>query len=374
MFNIILAPNAFKESLTAKQAIKVMTKALLKVDSKHKIQAYCLSDGGDGFLKSIESNDTGHYEKKEFLCLNAIGESILTPYLVLNSDTVVIETAQIIGLQSLKKNQRFPLDASSYGIGQIIKHALDRGIRRFIIGLGGSATNDGGTGLAQALGMRFFKEDQELPFRKSPLPHFTSVKTDAFDSRIAECDFKIICDVHNPLLGDNGAIKVFSTQKGANLEQQQILENQMTLWANQSFVQSQTEGAGAAGGLGFFFKNYTKSSMLSGSKWMLKYFKIKKPILNADLVITTEGKLDSQSTEGKLVDALAKECKQSQTTLVALVGNLEEGWEILQDKGLTAAFSILPHPASLSESIENTALWLEKSTEQVYRLFKSSRT
>ena len=368
----LIISNAFKESLTAKEAGSTI-QSVLRKHPNATVKSYPLSDGGNGFLDAVKdyTSSQNTIKTSTIFCQNAIGKKTKTQYLILNKNCAVIEVAKIIGLEQIKKQNRKPLHASSFGVGQAILHALNQGIRRFIIGLGGSATTDGGTGIAQALGFRFFEKDKILPHTKSPLASFTHFDLVSFDSRLKSCKFEIICDVKNPLLGKDGAVSIFAPQKGASQKNQTLLESQMKKWAKQTPKGNShlTQGTGAAGGIGFFFQAYTKSKMQKGSPWMIQYANLKQQIAQADLVITTEGQLDSQSVQGKLISQLAKECKTHNKPLIAIVGGLKPGWEKLQKQGLTAAFSLCPYPTNLTTSMSNAKIWLKQISEQIANLY-----
>jgi len=332
----LIAPDSFKGSLTAIEFCRIAAQQIRKIYSDAQITQMPMADGGEGTIDTILANVKGRLYSQAVQ--NPLADIITAHYAVLDAQqTAVIEMAQASGLPLLTIDQQNPMFTSSYGTGELILAALDRGCRRFIIGLGGSATNDGGTGLLQALGIRFLDHNnKELDACGQVLEYIHSIDHSGFDSRIKDCEFIIAGDVSNPLLGDSGATAVFATQKGADNIMLLHLEAGMQNFVNKTAELYTTAhstadkaGAGAAGGLGFALIAYCQASMHSGFELLADMTELDKLLENEqsrpDLIISGEGCFDQQSMDGKLVGHLCQRAEHYQIPLMIVCGQHKKG-------------------------------------------------
>ena len=323
---IVDCPDSFKGSLSAIQVATIIAKAFHEVDQTISVDCVPIADGGEGTIDAFYASVGG--QLKEVTVNNPMHQPIKAQYLVLPDHTCVIEMAQSTGLHLVKKEMRNPLVATSYGMGEMIRHALDAGYRNFVVGIGGSATNDGGYGLLRALGLRFFDENgEELAEDVLALQKLVHIDTTHFDPRVGESTFHIACDVNNPLLGENGATAVFGPQKGVTKEMQNQLEQALTQLAKEIAKEVGTAvhevaGAGAAGGVGLAFLAYFPATLKSGIDVISMITGLKEKIAQADYVITGEGHSDHQTLNGKAPFGIAKLAKQQGVPAVLLSGKV----------------------------------------------------
>ena len=369
---VIVAPDSFKGSLTAIQAAEAMAAGIHDYDCSIKTVLLPAADGGEGTTSSLVNATNG-----KIISVNVkdpLGRSIQAGYGILgDGETCVIEIAEASGLMLLDKSERNPLLASSFGTGELILHALDGGFRKFIIGLGGSATNDGGTGMLSALGMRFFdKEGIELIQGGGALSELAKIDNAKFDKRISNCHFIIASDVENPFVGPNGASYVFGPQKGASKEMVKLLDENLQHFAN--VVEKLTgnslhdkEGAGAAGGAGGAFQAFFPCEMKRGINVILDAISFDEHIKDADLIITGEGKTDIQTVSGKTPFGIAKVAKRQGKPVILISGALdEESWEYLSPF-FTEQHAIADGVISPQESMQNAFHYLRVKTRNVIK-------
>ncbi|MBM7663016.1 glycerate kinase [Bacillus mesophilus] len=369
--NIIVAPDSFKGSLTSLEAGSAIKKGVLSEIPQANIEVIPMADGGEGTLSTLLFATKGSRFKVDVM--GPLGKRVETQYGVLgNGDTVVIEMALISGLPMVPEGQRNPLYTTTFGIGEVILEAINSGYRKFIIGLGGSATNDGGLGMLQALGVTFLNDygHSVRPFGES-VSEVTIVDYSTLDSRVKECSFQIASDVENPLCGPNGASAVFGPQKGADQEIVQFLDKALSKFA--SLVEkeiktsfAEVEGAGAAGGLGFAFLTIG-GEIVSGAKLIGEATGLKDKILKSDLVITGEGQSDFQTLFGKVPGYIGKLAFEQNVNAVLISGSLGKGYEKLYDYFLSCD-SISTGPMSLQESMLNAEELLYKKAKNLARL------
>jgi glycerate kinase len=294
--------------------------------------------------------------------------------------TAVIEMAAASGLPLLKIEERNPLLTSTFGTGELIKDALEKGCRSFIIGLGGSATNDGGCGMAQALGVKFFdKDSQELTITGGQLDKIASIDFSGIDQRIKDANFVAACDVENPLCGPTGASEVYGRQKGATEADVTTLDNGLKHFAeiiqNQiNFNAKDIPGAGAAGGLGAGVLIFLNASLQSGIAIVTKTTSLAEKMEGADLVITGEGRIDFQTAFGKTPFGVAQLAKEKNIPVIVLAGSLGDGYQALYEKGFDGIFSIIDKPIELQEAIDNAGVLLENAAESIIRLWKTAKS
>ena len=371
---IVIAPNALKGSLTAKEAASAITHGVCKVHPNADVVTIPIADGGDGLLEVLQqalNASVVHHKVK-----GPLGDDIEAGYLFSKSQkTAIIEMATASGLALLSPEQLDPLQASTFGIGQLIMHAVAQGASTIIIGIGGSATNEGGMGMATALGIRFFDEEAtELTGNGKNLKKIHRIDMSDFPPELNAIDFKVICDVDNPLLGANGATRIFGPQKGANEETQLQLENGLANLAERfrddlSIDVLDLAGGGAAGGLGAGLKALLDAELLPGAELVLDLVGIDNALNNANLLITAEGQLDDQTAFGKAPAAVASRARRQGVPCIALAGAILSDTEILKECGIDAAFSLCPGPVTLDQAMVNAAQYLTNSAANAVSCF-----
>lgn len=280
------------------------------------------------------------------------------------------------GLHLVPNNERNPLITTSYGTGELIKAALDFGVEKIILGIGGSATNDGGVGMLQALGATFRNaEKQEIGFGGEALNQIQQIDLSGLDPRLSQVAFEVACDVDNPLCGERGASAIFGPQKGATPEMVKTLDNALRHFAKQAQIQlginiADTAGAGAAGGMGGGLLLLPNVTLRSGVKIIIEATRLAEKVANADLVITGEGRMDAQSIAGKTPIGVAKTAKQFDKPVIAIVGCLREDYPVVYQHGINAVFPIIRQLNSLEETLKLGKENLISTAENVARLWK----
>ncbi len=371
---IIIAPDSFKGSLTAVEAAEAMDRGIKNVYPEANTYRLPVGDGGEGTMETLVAATKGKIKK--MMVTGPLGEKIEAAYGVLgDGETCVIEMAMAAGLALVSEKELDPLKTTTYGVGELIIAALNEGYRSFLIALGGSATNDGGAGMLQALGMKLLDErDMEIDFGGVHLGHISSIDVSGFDKRIHQSKIIIASDVENPFIGENGASHIFGPQKGATPEMLEHLERNMIHWADKIAETTDVslhhlKGAGAAGGLGGALLAFFPAQMEKGIEVVLRYVGFEQYLKTAQLVLTGEGKVDHQTAFGKTPQGVAKAAWQKQVPTIILAGTVDQGIESLYDYGVVSVQSILNEPMSTAEAMKNADTLLEKSTEQAVRLF-----
>ena len=370
---IIVAPDSFKGSLTSIQAANAIEKGIKKAAQNYKepveVIKVPMADGGEGTVEAIVSANGGRIITTQVL--DPLGREVDSFFGVLPDNTAVIEMAAASGINLLSEDERNPMKTTTYGTGQLIKKALDYGCKRIIIGIGGSATNDGGVGMAQALGIRFLdKEGNQIGFGGGELYKIEKIDTSLLDPRIFDTSITIASDVKNPLCGPNGASAVYGPQKGATPEMVEILDRNLKHFA--AVIQKQfnidilnVPGSGAAGGLGASLMGFLGAKFCMGIKLVMELVQLEEKIKNADMVITGEGSTDYQTLFGKVPLGIAKIAKKHNKPVVCISGSLGEGYEELYNEGIEAFFSIVNRPMNLEEAMGRSEELLEKITANV---------
>ena len=309
--------------------------------------------------------------------LGPLGEPVSASFGLLgDGKTAVLEMASASGLHLVPRQQRNPLITTTYGTGQLIKAALDKGAKHLVIGIGGSATNDGGAGMFQALAGRLLDQDgNELPFGGGSLERLHTIDVRKLDPRLTEVNVEVACDVTNPLTGNNGASYVFGPQKGATPEMVKQLDNNLKHYAKIIKEQvgkkvDQVLGAGAAGGLGAGLIAFLSAKLVKGVELVIQHTKLDQYLKDADYVITGEGRIDGQTVYGKTIFGISTLAKCYQVPVIALVGSIGEGAEVLYDHGLTAMFSILSNICTVTEALEAGQENLISASENIARLIR----
>ena len=373
---ILVAVNEFKGSLTSREIAELISKLANKRYKNIEIEPEVIADGGDGFLDIF--ND---FSKKEVLVTNAMGEKIKASYLVdYNNKKAVIEVAEIIGLK--KVSEKNPYLASTYGLGEVIKSLLQENIRDFIIGLGGSATNDCGIGMLSALGYKFFDENNnECIHGINALSKINRIDDSYLNENLKNAKFTLISDVENILCGQEGATYVFSKQKGLKEENFQIVDDYVNKFTRIVYNKYNTNysnilGSGAAGGLAYGFLTFTNSEIKKGSDFMIEYLEIEEKIKEIDIVITGEGKLDLQSFMGKAPIEIARVAKKYKKNVIFLAGTIVDKEIDTLDTNtksiIDASFSILRGISTLDEAMNKKIAIsnLENTVSQVFNLLE----
>ena len=373
---ILVAVNEFKGSLTSREIAELISKLANKRYKNIEIEPEVIADGGDGFLDIF--ND---FSKKEVLVTNAMGEKIKASYLVdYNNKKAVIEVAEIIGLK--KVSEKNPYLASTYGLGEVIKSLLQENIRDFIIGLGGSATNDCGIGMLSALGYKFYdKNNNECIHGINALSKINRIDDSYLNENLKNAKFTLISDVENILCGQEGATYVFSKQKGLKEENFQIVDDYVNKFTRIVYNKYNTNysnilGSGAAGGLAYGFLTFTNSEIKKGSDFMIEYLEIEEKIKEIDIVITGEGKLDLQSFMGKAPIEIARVAKKYKKNVIFLAGTIVDKEIDTLDTNtksiIDASFSILRGISTLDEAMNKKIAIsnLENTVSQVFNLLE----
>ena len=371
----VLAPDSYKESMTAREAALAMERGIKKIFPDAICTLIPMADGGEGTVQSLIDAMNGELVSAKVK--DPLGRVIEASYgFIEENKTAIIEMASASGLHLIKPEERNPLITTSYGTGELIKDALDKGADRFIIGLGGSATNDGGVGLLQALGARFLdKNGSELSYGGAALKDLHQIDLSNFDNRLKTAYFEIASDVTNPLIGKEGASRIFGPQKGADEEKVIQLDEALTHYG--SIVKDVTgkdvamaEGAGAAGGLGAAFLAFFNSNMQRGVDIVLKLTGFSDKLEGADYVFTGEGSIDSQTVFGKTPYGVSKAAQEHNIPVIGFGGKVEKEADILYQHGFQAIFCILSEVTDIETALKNGAINLENTTETVCRMIK----
>ena len=374
---VVVAIDSFKGSLSSASAGNAVKEAVCRLDKDAEVIVKPLADGGEGTVDALASALDS--EIVEIDVSDPLMRSVKAKYCILkSSNTAVIEMASASGITLVSAEERNPLETTTYGVGELIKDAINKGCRRFIVGIGGSATNDGGTGMLTALGVRFLdKNGQPISLGAKGLEELYRIDTENAISELRECTFIIACDVKNPLCGKNGCSAVFAPQKGATpdmivkmdawLEKYAEITKSVSDKADRDF-----EGAGAAGGLGFAFLSYTNAALKSGIDIVLDEIKIEEEIKRADVVVTGEGRLDSQTVMGKAPIGVARLAKKYGKKVIAFCGCTTADAEICNEHGIDAYFPILRSVTSLDEALDINNAYdnLRATAYQVFRLIE----
>lgn len=373
----VLAPDSFKESMTAKEVCIAMEKGIKRVFPSAECIHVPMADGGEGTVQSLVDATGGklYFEK----VTGPLGTIVESKFGILgDGETAVIEMAEASGLHLVDPDvaKRNPLVTTTYGTGELIKAALDKGVKKVLIGLGGSATNDGGAGMLQALGARLISTSgDEVAFGGGELWRLSSIDTSNLDKRLSDVEVIVACDVKNPLTGENGASYVFGPQKGATKERVEILDRNLKHYAKVIKEQfnidvDNQEGAGAAGGLGAALLGFCNAQLKSGIDIVIEYSRLEEKTKGADYVFTGEGSIDSQTKFGKTPVGVAKIAKKQGASVIALAGRIGDGIEDLYDLGIDSVIGILPGAISLEKALATGKENIEVTTENVCRILE----
>lgn len=369
---IVIAPDSFKGSLTAREVCDNIEAGFKRVNQDLNILKIPMADGGEGTLETLVEANQGIFINT--FAKDPLFRRIRCQYGIINDDTAIIQMSKASGLILLEEHERNPMFTTTYGTGELISHALDLGCRNFIIGLGGSATNDGGIGLLSALGAKFLDDDHiEVELNGGGLNSIRNIDMTNMDYRIKESNFMIATDVNNVLTGTNGAAFVYGPQKGANSLMVQALDRGLRNLAyviNQKFgidIEN-VKGAGAAGGLGGALLAFLNGRIEKGIEIVIRHTNLEEAIRDADLVITGEGRIDNQTQFGKAAYGVARLASSFNIPVVAICGSLSEGYEGLLANDFNAIFSIADRPMSEQESMKRSPILLKNAAENIMRI------
>ena len=374
---ITVAIDSFKGSLTSLEAGSAVREAVMRLDGKAEVIVKPLADGGEGTVQALSGREDA--ENVKITVHGPLMAPVTAEYCILrDTGTAVIEMASASGITLISPEERNPLKATTFGVGEMIADAVKRGCRKFIVGIGGSATNDGGTGMLRALGYEFLNKDKKpVDFGAAGLEALAEIRTENALSELKDCFFNVACDVKNPLCGENGCSAVFAPQKGADSAMAADMDKWLKGYALLAGTVSDkadenAEGAGAAGGLGFAFLAFLNSRLESGIKLILEEIRLEEDVRDSDIVVTGEGRLDSQTVMGKAPVGVAALAKKYGKRVIAFSGCVTEDAEICNEYGIDAFFPVLRSVSTLDEALDKDNAYknLRAAAYQVFRLLK----
>lgn len=367
---IVIAPDSYKESLTAMEVATAIENGFKEVLPNAEYIKLPMADGGEGTVQSLVDATDGRIVTATVT--GPLGQQVEGFYGLLgDGSTAVIEMAAASGIQLVEPEKRNPLLTTTYGTGELVKAALNAGVRHIIVGIGGSATNDGGIGMAQALGARLLDSDgAELGFGGGELSKLASIDLTNLDKRLADIQLEVACDVDNPLCGPKGASHVFGPQKGATPKMVEQLDANLAHYAN---IIRQTNGkevidqagAGAAGGLGAALLGLFDASLRPGINIVMDAVNLAEVVKDADLVITGEGRIDSQTIHGKTPIGVARTAKQYNLPVIGIAGSTAQDCRVVHDHGLDAVFSVVLGATDLPTALKEAAFNVEMTSRNV---------
>ncbi|MBV5340493.1 MAG: glycerate kinase [Deltaproteobacteria bacterium] len=372
--NVLIAPDSFKGSLSATEVARAMAKGIRAVSPETELIEVPIADGGEGTVEAFVRACSGTL--RHATVQGPLGEPVTATWGLLPDNTAVIEIAAAVGLMLLAPDKRDPNHAGTEGVGQLLRAVLDADVRRVIIGLGGSATNDGGSGMLRTLGARFLDCDGiDLPPGVLAFTRLEQIDITNLDPRLKDLDILVASDVDNPLCGPSGCSVVFGPQKGMQREDVPYMDAALAQYAHVAFKTTGRDaalqpGAGAAGGLGAALLYFTGAQIRPGIEIVLESVRFDELLVRADLVLTGEGRTDSQTLRGKVPLGVAHRAREHGVPVVCISGSLDKGAEKLYQEGVTALFACPPGPISLSESIAQAESLVCEATERAFRLIR----
>lgn len=375
---IIVAPDSFKESLSAAGVARALARGLRQALPEADIIECPLGDGGEGTLDAVLAATGG--EVREARVTGPLGEPVTARWgWLAEQRTAFVEMASASGLELVPRTRRDVLVATSRGTGELLHAALDAGAERLVLAIGGSATNDGGAGLLQALGVRLLdRQGQALGPGGAALAMLASLDVTALHPRLAEVEVIIAADVDNPLCGPQGASQIFGPQKGASPEQVRQLDAALAHFATVAAATlgrdvREQPGAGAAGGVGFAALAFLQATFRPGIEVVAELVGLEGALIGADLAVTGEGRLDGQTLRGKTPAGVLRLAQRHGVPVLAVAGSLGEGYDALYEQGLAAAFSLVPGPLSLEEALTQAEVLLERTARDIGRLWRTAK-
>ena len=376
---VVVAIDSFKGSLSSMEAGQAIEEGVKCVYQNAEVVVRPLADGGEGTVEALVEGMGGIFVTKEVT--GPLGEKVEATYGIIESKddlskTAIIEMSAAAGITLVPEESRNPMNTTTYGVGELILDAIERGCRHFIVGIGGSATNDGGVGMLQALGYDFVtREGKPISYGGNGLRELASIKETNVHPKLKECTFKVACDVTNPLCGENGSSAIFGPQKGATPEMVQELDQLLLHYAElsksiNSYADRFYPGTGAAGGMGFAFLTYTNATLESGIQIVLTETKLEELIATADVVVTGEGRLDGQTALGKAPIGVAALAKKYQKKVLAFAGAVTPDAKECNQYGIDAFFPILRGVVTLKEAMNKEVAHqnMVDTVEQVFRV------
>lgn len=373
MTKIVIASDSFKGSMRSLEVARAVEKGIRRVENQAVIKTLPIADGGEGTVNALVQVSNG--KRKSVEVTDPYNRFVTATYGLVDEGIAVIEMAEASGLH-LRQERDSIWDATTYGTGELILAALEDGVKEIYIGLGGSATNDGGAGMIQALGGRLFKENgEEIGLGAKELSQVVSVDLTEVHKRLKGTVITMLSDVTNPLLGDKGASAIFGPQKGASKEAVKKLDEELRAFKDVIEEQlkgnwSQVKGAGAAGGLGFGLLSCCQAKCVSGIDKVLELIGLEKEMEDADLVITGEGQMDGQSLGGKAPVGVAKLAKKYNVPVAAIVGSADKDLSKIYEAGIDLVIDIIHKPMTLEEAIFQSTQLIERAGETVIRAYK----
>lgn len=373
--NVLISIDSFKGSMTSMQAGRAAKAGILKAVPDADVTICPLADGGEGTTDALVEGMGG--EKIELEMTGPLREKVNCYYgFIEDKNTAVMEMASAAGLTLV--DEKNPMLATTFGVGEMIADAVKRGCENIIIGIGGSATNDGGIGMLKALGYQFLDENgKDVGDGAAALGKVKKILDNKADTRLSKVNFMVACDVDNPLCGKNGATYIFGVQKGVTEEMKPVIDSAMKCFADKTKEKlgiscENVPGAGAAGGLGFAFLSYLNAKLVPGVKLVMQAADIEEKIKKADIVVTGEGRLDSQTVMGKAPIGVARLAKKYNKKVIAFAGSVSEDAVLCNENGIDAFFPIVRGIITLDEAVKTeTAMKnMELTAEQVFRLMK----
>ena len=372
---VVIAPDSFKESLTAKQVCTAIEAGMKRVFPDAEYQLIPVADGGEGTVQSLIDATNGKIINLSVV--GPIGLSVQAFYGLLgdNSKTAVIEMAAASGLHHVPTDLRYAKNTSSYGTGELIKAALDNGVTKIIIGLGGSATNDGGIGMLSALGVTFTdKNGEAVKTDGNGLQNIHKINIDDLDPRLANCEILAACDVNSPLCGKLGASHMFAPQRGATEEDIELLDAGLKHYSDCIKQQLGRDildvpGSGAAGGIGAALMAFTDATLKPGIELVLDIIKLQQYMPDTDLVLTGEGRIDHQTAHGKTPIGVAKIAKQFNIPVIGIAGSLGKGHQAVYECGIDAVFSTVPGAMTLQQAFSDADCNIANVAENIAKLW-----
>lgn len=372
---VVIAIDSLKGSLSSMEAGMAIREGILKARPEAHIVVKPLADGGEGTTDALIEGLGG--EKRLVTVTGPLGREVTAYYgHIKETETAIIEMASAAGITLISREERDPLKATTRGVGEMICHAMENGCRNFIIGIGGSATNDGGIGMLKALGVRFLdKEGNDAGEGAEALARVHSIETGNMHPLLKECKFQVACDVNNPLCGENGATYIYGPQKGVTEDMKEQFDQAMASYAEKTAQTvgcdfSKTEGAGAAGGLGFAFLSYLGAELRPGVQLILDAVCLEEEIKDADIVVTGEGRLDHQTAMGKAPIGVAKLAKKYGAKVLAFAGAVTDDANVCNKEGIDAFFPIIRGITTLEGAMNPVTARrnMIAAVEQVFRI------
>ena len=372
---VVVAIDSFKGSMSSLEAGEAISNGIKKAHKDTEVEIRPLADGGEGTVEALSIGMGGRLINVDVT--GPVGRKVSAVYgIVDSSKTAIIEMSQAAGITLVSGDEKNPLYTTTFGVGELIKDAINKGCRHFVVGIGGSATNDCGIGMLQALGYEFLdKEGNQVGFGANGVRDIVSIRDENVIKELSECYFRVACDVNNPLCGDLGCSAIYGPQKGATKEMVADMDGWLKNYSKivkEKYPDADSEypGTGAAGGLGYAFLNFTNSKLESGIKIILDETKLEEYVKDADIVVTGEGRLDHQTVMGKAPVGVANIAKKYNKKVIAFSGSVTEDARVCNEHGIDAFFPILRRIVTLEEAMQTDTAKrnLTDTAEQVFRL------